>query len=81
MKLTIKCFAVVADVVGGSEAELDLVDCGTVNDLKQALVGRYPDLERLSSVLLFAVNGEYAVGGCVLRESDEVACIPPVSGG
>ena len=81
MKLTVKCFAVVADVVGGAEAELELDHCGTVADLRQALVSQFPDLKRLSSALLFAVNGEYAVDACVLNETDEVACIPPVSGG
>ena len=81
MKLTIKCFAVVAEVVGGSEAELEL-DCGsTVADLKQALVAQFPELDRLRSALLFAVNGEYAVDTCELDETAEIACIPPVSGG
>ena len=81
MKLTVKCFAAVADIVGSSRIELTVEDFTTVLQLKRMMIESHPELARLKSALLFAVNGEYASADRVLQAEDEVACIPPVSGG
>jgi molybdopterin synthase catalytic subunit len=47
----------------------------------QQLVAKYPDLERFGRSLLFAVNQEYATPETELKENDELAIFPPVSGG
>lgn len=51
-----------------------------VRQLKTYLRGKYPDLSRLSS-LAVAVNNTYAMEDMQIRPEDEIALIPPVSGG
>jgi len=53
----------------------------TVASAFQELVGKYPELERFGRSLLFAVNQEYATQETELKEDDELAIFPPVSGG
>lgn len=72
-------FGVVRETVGSSELEIP----GAVKDvasLKQWLYVEYPSLKQLSS-LLIAVNRTYATDNQTFSETDEVAIIPPVSGG
>ena len=52
----------------------------TVGDLKKLLMDQYPSLRELSS-LAMAVNQSYARDNDPVNESDEIALIPPVSGG
>lgn len=51
-----------------------------VGALRSLLIEKYPELGRLSS-LAIAVNAQYATDDVLLAESDEIAIIPPVSGG
>ena len=53
----------------------------TLKGLKKLLFVQYPDLQPLEKTLSFAVNTEYADDSVKLRSGDEVAFIPPVSGG
>ena len=76
-------FGVTRDIVGSDS--LDVSDfCGessqSVAELKSHLGNLYPDLNKLSS-LAIAVNSEYAEADVLLSENDEIALIPPVSGG
>ncbi|MFZ2897151.1 MAG: molybdopterin converting factor subunit 1 [Saprospiraceae bacterium] len=80
MKLNVLAFGITKDILGGAELKIELPDGATVSDLKQELVRRYPAFGRLRA-LAIAVNSEYAEGDQVLHERDEVALIPPVSGG
>lgn len=80
MKLNVLAFGITKDIFGGAELKIELPDGATVSDLKQELVRRYPAFGRLRA-LAIAVNSEYAEGDQVLHERDEVALIPPVSGG
>ncbi len=52
----------------------------TVSDLRKALSAKYPALDKLNS-LFIAVNRAYAEDATTLKETDEIALIPPVSGG
>jgi sulfur-carrier protein len=79
MILKIKTFGISRDILGGREVELD-VNGTSVGDLRKALSSRYPELDKLNS-LFIAVNQEYAPDENVLTEKDEIALIPPVSGG
>lgn len=80
MRLNVLAFGITKDILGGAELKIELPDGATVSDLKQELVRRYPAFGRLRA-LAIAVNSEYAEGDQVLYERDEVALIPPVSGG
>jgi molybdopterin converting factor subunit 1 len=78
-KYTILAFGIAKDILGGRQCEIELTG-NTVAALRTALLGRYPALAGLRS-LMIAVNSEYAEDGVLLEERDEIALIPPVSGG
>ena len=63
------------------ELEVELKDRATISDLKNVLIRTYPDLGGIESKLAVALNEEYVVGEATLKNGDEVALIPPVSGG
>lgn len=75
-------FGIAKDIVG--EAVIDLSNSDrlpqSVAELKKFLATEYPDFSKLSS-LAIAVNSEYAADDVVLGKNDEIAIIPPVSGG
>ncbi len=73
-------FGAAADRAGTRET---LVPAGemTLDELWPLLAERYPDLSPMRDTLAFAVNGEYARGGARVVSGDEVAVLPPVSGG
>ena len=75
-------FGIAKDIVGKSEIKFSQKDAlpGSVGELKQFLADVHPEFSKLSS-LAVAVNNEYASDSAVLSESDEIAIIPPVSGG
>jgi sulfur-carrier protein len=79
LKCRVKAFGITREILGGREK---LISCEgqTVAALKQTLFAEYPELARLNS-LFVAVNGAYAEDATVLTETDEIALIPPVSGG
>ena len=79
MKLNILLFGVTKDILGTSSYHMELKG-ETVLDLKNSLLKDFPKLEALNS-LLIAVNNEYAEDNMILEEKDEIALIPPVSGG
>jgi molybdopterin converting factor subunit 1 len=79
MKLNILLFGVTKDILGTSSYHMAL-EGETVLDLKNALLNDFPKLVALNS-LLIAVNNEYAEDNLILNEKDEIALIPPVSGG
>ncbi|MHA6249602.1 molybdopterin converting factor subunit 1 [Pontibacter sp. CAU 1760] len=80
MKIKVMAFGVAKDIFGASVVEVDMAAKSTVANLKAALEARYPRLQQLSSFMI-AVNEEYAEAGNSLQPHDEVAIIPPVSGG
>lgn len=81
MHVRIRLFAIQRELAGAREVALDLPAGATVEDAWTAIVGRFPVLAPGRSSLRFARNGDYAEPGTVLRDGDEVAFIPPVSGG
>lgn len=81
MKVTVKVFAIARQAAGTDTVELELSDQPTVGELREAVVGRFAELKPLSSHLRFAVNSDYADDDTAINANDELACIPPVSGG
>jgi len=81
MKVRVLFFGAARDVVDATQLELSLDDPATVASAFQTLVARFSELERFGRSLLFAVNQEYATPDTLLRENDELAVFPPVSGG
>jgi molybdopterin converting factor subunit 1 len=73
-------FGAAADAAGTREVEVD-ANGTTVEGLFSMLAERHPALEPMRDSLAFAVNGEYAGREDAVAEDDEVAVLPPVSGG
>jgi sulfur-carrier protein len=79
MRYKIKAFGITKDFLGGKETVIEM-DGATVGALRAELNRRYPELLGLRS-LYIAVNSDYAAEDRVLETTDEIALIPPVSGG
>ena len=80
MKLKIALFGIAKEIVGSSSLDLDTPDHQSVAGLMEQLRTQYPALNELTSFAV-AVNSDYAAAEYQLQERDEVALIPPVSGG
>jgi molybdopterin converting factor subunit 1 len=76
VKIAVRLFAGLREQAGTAEREVELENGATVSDVWPAL-----DLGEEPRGLLYAVNREYAEAGRPIAEGDEVALIPPVSGG
>jgi molybdopterin synthase catalytic subunit len=81
MRIRVKLFASVREIVGHRELTLEVPSDCRASDLPRRLASEYPGLRPLLASLKIAVNHEYADGERMLTEDDEVALIPPVSGG
>ena len=74
-------FGAAADRAGTREIELLAEDGATLGELWRLLADRHPELVPMRDTLAFAVNGEYARMDAGVSPGDEVAVLPPVSGG
>jgi len=81
VKVRVLFFGAARDVVENNPMEIRLAAPATVATAFQDLVRQFPDLARFGRSLLFAVNQEYATPDMCLKEDDELAVFPPVSGG
>jgi MoaE-MoaD fusion protein len=81
MRVTVRLFAALREAAGQAVVEVDLSDGATPTDVWAALVRRHPALASRRGSLAAAVNRSYAAFDVPLAEGDEVAFIPPVSGG
>jgi molybdopterin converting factor subunit 1 len=81
IRVRVRLFAMQREQAGAREVTLALPPAATIEDAWTALVERYPVLGPGRSAVRFARNGEYAGPETVLTDGDEIACIPPVSGG
>ncbi len=73
-------FGIVKDIFSDSSIDIDINNISTVEVLKELLEKKYPQLSKLGSYMI-AINNEYASADETIHEKDEVAIIPPVSGG
>lgn len=81
MRITVRLFARLRDIVGRGELARDVPVGATVQAIWNALVDEYPALAPYGAVSSCAVNEEYARFTSVLEDGDEIAFLPPVSGG
>ena len=81
MKAKVRLFARLSELAGTRLAEVELGEGLTAGDVYALLCDRYPQLAGFGDVLRYAVNGEYVTAVHPVGENDEVALIPPVSGG
>ena len=81
MKVKVKLFASYRDKIKQSEVEVELPTYAKVGSLATEMVRCYPSLTTDATKLVVAVNQEFRCHDFVLTDGDEVALIPPVSGG
>lgn len=81
LRVTIRLFAMQRELAGTREVALAIPDGATIEDAWEALVARFPTLAGGRPYVRFARNGAYAEPPTALADGDEVAVIPPVSGG
>jgi molybdopterin converting factor subunit 1 len=81
MRVTVRLFARLRDIAGGSAIQREVAEGATLATAWAALVAEFPELEGYGSSISGAVNEEYARMDARLKDGDEVAFLPPVSGG
>ncbi len=81
VKIRVLFFGAARDAVAANQLDLSLDSPATVSSASQKLTQRFSELQRFGRSLLFAVNEEYATPETTLKENDELAVFPPVSGG
>ena len=81
MHVRVRLFARLREITGEGELEREVPAGATAETVWDALAAEYPDVERYRRVVSCAVNEEYATFGARLNDGDEVAFLPPVSGG
>jgi molybdopterin synthase sulfur carrier subunit len=81
MLVTIRLFARLREMAGGAELRRKLPDGATARTAWDALAEEFPGFDDYSRAVSCAVNQEYARMTTPLADGDEVAFLPPVSGG
>lgn len=81
MQVHVLLFGALKDLLARESETIDLPEQATVEQLLRRYVANAPQMEKFAGSLAIAVNREYATPGQALSEGDEVALLPPVSGG
>ncbi|MBI2912364.1 MAG: molybdenum cofactor biosynthesis protein MoaE [Chloroflexi bacterium] len=81
MKARVRLFARLGELAGTRETEVELGEGLSAGEAYRLLCQRYPGLSAYAASLMYAVNAEYVSPDQPLRDGDELALIPPVSGG
>jgi molybdopterin synthase catalytic subunit len=81
MKLRVKLFGSLAQAAGRREDTIELPDVCSGNDVVHAVAERYPVARSILERVSLAVNLEVVAAESIVRGTDEVALLPPVSGG
>jgi molybdopterin converting factor subunit 1 len=81
MQVTVKLFGSIREAAGAKELAVSLPEGSTVTDLRLLLARDHPSFEKMADRLRISVNYEIVSGDAALAEGDEVAFLPPVSGG
>jgi molybdopterin converting factor subunit 1 len=81
MRVTIRLFARLRDLAGAGELVRDVPAPATVRTVWSALVDEMPTLGEYERTMSVAVNADYSRMSAAVSEGDEVAFLPPVSGG
>ena len=81
MRVTVRLFARLRDIAGASELARDIAPGATIGTVWRQLASEYPALGPYERSISSAVNLDYARMDTPLRDGDEIAFLPPVSGG
>jgi molybdopterin synthase sulfur carrier subunit len=81
MRVTVRLFARLRDLVGSGDLVRDVPAPATVQTIWKALVAEFPGLAQYERSMSVAVNADYSRMSASVSDGDEVAFLPPVSGG
>ena len=81
MRVTVRLFARLRDIAGAPELSREVAPGSTIGTLWSALAHDFPELAQYERSISSAVNADYAKMDRTLSDGDEVAFLPPVSGG
>jgi sulfur-carrier protein len=81
MRIHIRYFASLRELVGQTEETLSVPERATVADVRAQLSARYPRLQPVLARCLCAVNRGYVAAESILHNDDELVFIPPMGGG
>ncbi len=81
MRVTVRLFARLRDLAGAGELVRDVNDPATVESVWRSLVSDMPELGQYERTMSVAVNADYSKMSAKVSDGDEVAFLPPVSGG
>ena len=80
-KIKVKLFAILRDRVGESEITITVPTGITVNYLNSEILKKYPQLKSFNNKFVTSVNWKVTTGDTIISSKDEIALLPPVSGG
>ena len=81
MRVTVRLFARLRDITGAAELPCEVGPEATIRTVWAQLVKEFPDLGRYERSISSALNADYARMDDRVRDGDEIAFLPPVSGG
>ena len=81
MRVTVRLFARLRDIAGAAELTRQIVPGATIGSVWRELVKEFPELAQYERSISSAVNADYARMDQAVGDGDEVAFLPPVSGG
>jgi len=81
MKITVLLFAQLRELLGKEKIEIELQPQATARNTLDSLFDDKNQVKEISNHLLFAINQNYVQPNTILKDGDELALIPPVSGG
>ena len=81
MKIRVKLFASYREALNKDEIDVGIEEGSDVSALIEVIKKNYPELGILTETVIVSINKEYAEYNTLLKNGDEVALLPPVSGG
>lgn len=81
MRVKVLFFGQLKDIAGRSEDVVELTDGARLKDVFEHYFDRFPRMRELRTSIVMALNQQFANGEAALRDGDEAAFLPPVSGG
>ncbi len=81
MRVRVLFFGILKDLVGETQGDFDFPEGASLDTVFQSFAARFPQLRQMAPSIVVARNREFAAPTVLIQEGDEVAFLPPVSGG